>query len=286
MRRAQQQIDHVDVALARGKNQQRVAVGVRSVRLDAAVEQTREFIRTVEARSGNRIVVAARKQGGRRGMRQTGSARPRARRISGAFQISRQKRRLKFSLLACATSVSDSPRSFAISSATNYHVGGLIGLAAMGHRREIGESVSISNRSSGTWRATSLSALALRKVTMPEGDVEAELEAASATSWVSVKQCITPRFACALFAHQAQGVCGGVAGVDDERLGAGPRSPDVSSETLALPLRLVLVPIVIQPGFADRHHLGMTGQLEQLFEARLGDIVAIRVHPTEAKRLS
>jgi hypothetical protein len=51
------------------------------------------------------------------------------------------------------------------------HVGWLIEFAAERHGCEIRESVSMSIRSRGTRRATSLSSLAFLKVTIPENEM-------------------------------------------------------------------------------------------------------------------
>ncbi len=102
-------------------------------------------------------------------------------------------RRKKLALVAAAIVSTGTPRSRAISTATCGTNDGSLVLPRWGTGARYGESVSISMRSSGTFAATSFSAVALRKVTMPENEMwKPRSSAACATSQVSVKQCITP----------------------------------------------------------------------------------------------
>ncbi|MPM97788.1 hypothetical protein SDC9_144965 [bioreactor metagenome] len=80
------------------------------------------------------------------------------------------------------------------------------------------------------------------------------------------------------FRHQTQGIDRRIAGMHHQRLPARPRSADVVPETLALPLRLILVPIVIQPGFTDTNHLGMGGQCNEALNRRLLDLGRFRMN--------
>ena len=73
--------------------------------------------------------------------------------------------------------------------------------------------------------------------------------------------------------------------MDDERFAAATRGADMSAETLALPLGRVLVPVIVEAGLADRDHLGMAGEFQQLFETGLVDIVAIGMHPDRGEQV-
>jgi hypothetical protein len=71
--------------------------------------------------------------------------------------------------------------------------------------------------------------------------------------------------------------------MDDQRLPGGVRRADMGTETLALPLhigdRAAFQTVVIETGLADRDHLRMSGQFDELSEARLAHVLVIRVHP-------
>ena len=83
------------------------------------------------------------------------------------------------------------------------------------------------------------------------------------------------RLAGLLLAHQAQGVVRGAAGVDDQRLAGRARGADVGAKARALPFGRVLLPVVVEPGFADRHHLGMVGERDQARHIGFFDAVVV-----------
>ena len=58
----------------------------------------------------------------------------------------------------------------------------------------------------------------------------------------------------------------------------------MAAETLTLPFRFVLVPIVIKPGFTNRNHFGMRRKRNQLILGGLFDVGVFRVHANAGKQ--
>ena len=79
-------------------------------------------------------------------------------------------------------------------------------------------------------------------------------------------------------AHDAQGVVGRGTGMDHQRFTAGPRGADMGTEAFALPFEVAGQPEIVQPGLADRHHLGVVGQRDQFRHRRLGAVFMVRMH--------
>jgi hypothetical protein len=69
----------------------------------------------------------------------------------------------------------------------------------------------------------------------------------------------------ALFAQDAQSVLAGIPRMDNQRLTAIARGPDMCAKARPLPLDLALLTIVIQPGFAYGDDPGVLRALEQIF---------------------
>jgi hypothetical protein len=66
--------------------------------------------------------------------------------------------------------------------------------------------------------------------------------------------------------------------VDDERLVARARGADVIAEARTLPFEIPRQPIVVEPGFADRHDLGLPSERDQLIDRWLAGILGVGVH--------
>ncbi|MOA29601.1 hypothetical protein D3C78_1506260 [compost metagenome] len=74
--------------------------------------------------------------------------------------------------------------------------------------------------------------------------------------------------------------------MDHQRLAAGPCRADMHAKALALPLEVgdaasalaVFHAVVVETGFADRHHARQRGALEQVLHAGLGHVFRVRVH--------
>ena len=58
--------------------------------------------------------------------------------------------------------------------------------------------------------------------------------------------------------------------MDDERQAGLPRRGDMGAEALLLHVARAVVVMVVEPRLADRHHLGMARQLDQLFDHNVG----------------
>ncbi len=71
-------------------------------------------------------------------------------------------------------------------------------------------------------------------------------------------------------AQQRQGVGAGGAGMHDDRLAAGFRRIQMQTEGALLQLGRFRLVVIVQPGFADRHHAGVFEFLQQPVERRLG----------------
>src|SRR6266487_5507342 len=104
------------------------------------------------------------------------------------------------------------------------------------------------------------------------------LTAASATSWDSVKQCMTPDFGRPLLPHDAQRVLGGFPRVDDQGFPAIARGADMGAKALALPLEITAHAVVIEAGLADRDYARVPGKLHQPHRIHCSAVLVIRMH--------
>src|SRR6266487_4951909 len=104
------------------------------------------------------------------------------------------------------------------------------------------------------------------------------LTAASATSWDSVKQCMTPDFGRPLLPHDAQRVLGGFPRVDDQGFPAIARGADMGAKALALPLEVAAHAVVIEAGLADRDNPRMARKLDQPRRIHRGAVLVVRMH--------
>src|SRR3990167_8829244 len=87
------------------------------------------------------------------------------------FTRAKGNRRWKFCVVCSARVSTVTPRSGARNSATSRTYSGRLGLPRWGIGARYGAAGSVSQGAAGTWRATSRSASALRKVTMPDREI-------------------------------------------------------------------------------------------------------------------
>jgi hypothetical protein len=92
-----------------------------------------------------------------------------------------------------------------------------------------------------------------------------------------------PCFAGTLFRHEPQGIWRRITGMDHQWQGAAPRYTDMNPEAIALPLRRILVPKVIQPRFTDGDYLRVGGKRNQLVFGRLLRIRVFGMHADAGK---
>ena len=93
-----------------------------------------------------------------------------------------------------------------------------------------------------------------------------------------------------LFPEDGQCVVRRTAGVDDQRFGAGARRADMGAETVALPLQIshaapalaVFHAVIVQAGFANRHHTGQRGFGQQVLHRGLLHALVVGVHAHRA----
>ena len=78
--------------------------------------------------------------------------------------------------------------------------------------------------------------------------------------------------------HHAQGVGSCVAVMHHERLAGFDRGADMNAKALTLPFRLILVPVIVQTGFPNRHHLGMLREAHEFGNRRLFYIGGFGMH--------
>ena len=67
--------------------------------------------------------------------------------------------------------------------------------------------------------------------------------------------------------EDARHVVVGLAGVDDQRQPGLARRRDVGAEALLLRVARAVVVVIVEPGLADRHHLGMARARDQVGRA-------------------
>ena len=76
----------------------------------------------------------------------------------------------------------------------------------------------------------------------------------------------------ALLIQDVQGVFRRIAHMNDQGLAGGYRCADMAPETVTLPLRPVLLPVIIETGFTDGNYLRVPGKFDQTCFVRLFDI--------------
>ena len=76
----------------------------------------------------------------------------------------------------------------------------------------------------------------------------------------------------AFLSHKPQSIGGRFAIMDDKRLAQLFGRANVRAKAFALPFRLVLLPVIVEAGFANGHHLGMLRQTNEFIEAWLACI--------------
>ena len=81
----------------------------------------------------------------------------------------------------------------------------------------------------------------------------------------------------AVFGHQAHGVVGGFAGVDNQRQAALVGGLDVGDEAVVLPGQIAAAPVVVEAGFADADHFGVACVLQKFVQAEFGGSFAVGV---------
>ena len=87
-----------------------------------------------------------------------------------------------------------------------------------------------------------------------------------------------------LLLEHAGNVGVGVARMDDERQAGLPRRGDMGAEALLLHVARAVVVVIVEPRLADRHHLGMARELDQLLHhdvGLLGGVVRMRADRAE-----
>src|SRR5688572_16837310 len=135
------------------------------------------------------------------------------------------------------------------------HQRGLVGLPAVGHRREVGR---IGFDQHALQRHLTRDLPQRRRVLEGDdpgkGDVEAQRQR-RARDLPGAREAMhdAAHLPGALLVHDAQGILGRLPHMDDERLAAATCGADMGAEALALPFGIALDAVVIQPGFPDRN---------------------------------
>ena len=88
-----------------------------------------------------------------------------------------------------------------------------------------------------------------------------------------------------LFAHNAQRVLAGGAGMDDQRFSARARGADMRAKPRPLPFQVAVLAIIIQAGFADGDNLRVSRELDQISCRWTVVLVLIRMHANRSKKL-
>jgi hypothetical protein len=133
-----------------------------------------------------------------------------------------------------------------------------------------GESVSTSNRSNGTVRATAWISAERGKQTIPENEMKKpRASARRASSSPPVKQWITPPTSRGAFLFQdAGGLAVGLPGVDDERKAHVAGQADLLAERRALHVAGRVVIVEVEPDLADGPDPPFASQAAQLVSHR------------------
>ena len=73
--------------------------------------------------------------------------------------------------------------------------------------------------------------------------------------------------------------------MNDQRLATAPGGPDMGAKALPLPVQITGQAEVIQPGFTDRHHLGMGSALQQGILTQRLALGMIGMYPDRGKKI-